>query len=93
MTEEAENKEPDSGRNIQVHVPPELEYHYRDIVNVFVGAGDVVLEMGNFHRSIPNTATISNRVVLSVATAYELHNTLGQALANAQQQLQQNLKK
>jgi hypothetical protein len=93
MTEEAENKEPDSGRNIQVHVPTELEYHYRDIVNVFVGAGDAVLEMGDFHRSITNTATISNRVVLSVAAAYELHNTLGQALANAQQQLQQNLKK
>jgi hypothetical protein len=82
-----------NGRNIQVHIPPDLEYHYRDIANVFVGAGDVVLEFGNFHRSMPNNATISNRIVLSIASAYELQNSLGQALANAQQRLQQNLNK
>ena len=92
-TEQSDESTPTEGRNIQVHIPPDLEYHYRDIANVFVGAGDVVLEFGNFHRSMPNNATISNRIVLSVASAYKLQNSLGQALANAQQRLQQNLNK
>lgn len=92
-TDQSEKSVAPEGRNIQVHIPPDLEYHYRDIANVFVGAGDVVLEFGNFHRSMPNSATISNRIVLSVAAAYELQNSLGQALANAQQRLQQNLNK
>ena len=94
MTDEKkENTDSAEGRNIQVHIPPDLDYLYRDIANVFVGAGDVVLEFGNFHRSMPNNATISNRIVFSIATAYELHNRLGQALAEAQQQLQQSLNK
>jgi hypothetical protein len=92
-TEQSDESTATEGRNIQVHIPPDLEYHYRDIANVFVGAGDVVLEFGNFHRSMPNNATISNRIVLSVASAYKLQNSLGQALANAQQRLQQNLNK
>jgi hypothetical protein len=81
------------GQKIQVHIPPDLDYSYRDIANVFVGSGDVVLEFGNFHRSMPNSAAISNRIVLSIANAYELQNSLGQALASAQQRLQQNLNK
>ena len=92
-TDQSDDTAATEGRNIQVHIPPDLDYVYRDIANVFVGAGDVVLELGNFHRSMPNSATISNRIVLSVATAYELQNSLGQALANAQQRLQQNLNK
>lgn len=93
MTEENKQEETGSGQKISVHVAPDLEYVYRDIANVFVGAGDVVIEMGNFHRSMPNNATISNRIVLSIPNAYELHNSLGQALKNAQQKLQQNLNK
>ena len=89
----SENTEADTGRNIQVHVPPELEYHYRDISNIFVGQGDVVIEFGNFHRSMPNNATIANRIVLSMASAYELHNSLGKALAETQQILKQSLEK
>jgi hypothetical protein len=84
---------PPQGQKIQVHIAPDLDYNYRDIANVFVGAGDVVLEFGNFHRSMPNNATISNRIVLSIANAYELQNSLGHALANAQKILQQNLNK
>ena len=80
-------------KNIQVHVPPDLDYLYRDIANVFVGTGDVVLEFGNFHRSMANNATISNRIVMSVSTAYQLQHSLGQALADAQNRLQQSLKK
>jgi hypothetical protein len=93
MTEEAEQNQQPETLKIQVHIPPDLDYHYRDVANVFVGRGDVVLELGNIHRSMPNNATISNRIVFSIATAYELHNRLGQALAEAQQQLQQSLNK
>jgi hypothetical protein len=40
---------------------------------------------------MPSNATISNRIVFFIATAYELQNRLGQAFPEAQQQLQQNL--
>jgi hypothetical protein len=76
---------------IQTHIAPDLEYVYRDIANVFVGAGDVVIEFGNFHRSMPGHATISNRVVLSMANAIELQQSLGSAIMEAQERLKQQL--
>lgn len=91
MSDQQNNNDENANPRIQAHVPPDLDYLYRDITNVFVGAGDVVLEFGNFHRSMPGHATISNRIVLSISSAYELHNSLGHALAEAQQKLQQNL--
>jgi hypothetical protein len=95
MTEEAEQNLQPETQKIQVPIPPDLDYLYRDVSNVFVGRGDVVLELGNIHRSMPINATISNRIVFSnaTATAYELHNRLGQSLSEAQRQLQQNLNK
>jgi len=77
--------------NVKFHVSPELEYVYRDVFNVYVGAGDVVIEFGNVHRAMPEHATISNRIVMSIASAYNLHQTLQQALQAAQLQLQRNL--
>jgi hypothetical protein len=56
-----------------------------------VGAGDVVIEYGNLHRAMPGNATIKNRIVMSVANAYNLHQILQQALQAAQMQLQKNL--
>ena len=91
MSDKQEDNVSNDSQKIQVHIPPDLDYSYRDICNVFVGVGDVVLELGNFHRSMPGHATISNRIVLSIASAYELHASLGQALADAQKKLQQNL--
>ncbi len=79
--------------NIQFHVPPELEYVYRDIFNVYAGAGDVVIEFGNHHRAMPEHASISNRIVVSVGNAYLLVQTLQQALQKAQARLQHNLMK
>lgn len=79
--------------DVQFHVSPELDYVYRDVANIFVGAGDVVLEFGNHHRSMPGHVTISNRIVLSAANAYDLQQRLGKALQEAQQRLQENLKK
>ncbi|MFQ5677085.1 MAG: hypothetical protein ACE5G1_14425, partial [bacterium] len=43
------------------------------------------------HRSMPGHVTISNRIVLSVASAYDLQQRLQQALMEAHQRLQQNL--
>jgi hypothetical protein len=85
--QQAENQ----SQRIQAHIPPELDYLYRDISNVFVGTGDVVIEFGNIHRSMLGHATISNRIVLSIANAYELQQSLAQAIAQAQQKLQQSL--
>ena len=76
---------------IKFNVSPELEYVYRDVFNVYVGAGDVVIEFGNLHRAMPGHASISNRIVMSVANAYNLHQTLQQALQAAQMQIQKNL--
>jgi hypothetical protein len=77
--------------NIQVHVSPELEYVYRDVINIFVGAGDVILEMGNRHRSMPNRATISNRIVQTISTAYDFQARLLQTLQEAQARLQEQI--
>ena len=82
-------QQPENTENVQVHIAPDLDYLYRDIFNVFVGAGDVVIEFGNRHRSMPNHATMSNRIVLSVANAYNLQQSLQQALQTAQIKVQQ----
>ena len=76
---------------VQFHVPKELEYVYRDVFNVYAGVGDVVIEFGNHHRSIPEHASISNRIVMSVGNAYLLVQTLQKALQDAQAALQQGL--
>jgi hypothetical protein len=80
-------------KRLQFHVSPDLDYVYRDVVNIYVGPGDVVFELGNRHRSMPDHVTVSNRIVLSVSSAYELQQRLGQALKEAQKQLQESLKK
>ena len=87
--ESKDSKQP----NIQFHVPPELEYVYRDIFNVYAGVGDVTIEFGNHHKSMPEHATISNRIVMSTGNAYILVQTLQQALQKAQAALQHNLSK
>jgi hypothetical protein len=92
-TDKTDKSDASEKQTINVHVDPDLDYVYRDIANVFVGTGDVVLEFGNFHRSIPGNASISNRIVLSIPSAYDLHESLGKALAAAQQKLQQSLNK
>ena len=79
-------------QNFQVHVSPDLDYSYRDVTNIFVGAGDVVFEFGNLHRSMPGNITIGNRIVLSMANAYDLPQKLGQVLQEAQKQLQEQFK-
>ncbi len=89
MTEK--NEEQDQ-QKFQVHVSPDLDYSYRDVANIFVGAGDVVFEFGNMHRAMPGNITISNRVVMSMANAYDLQQKLGQVLQEAQKQMQEQFK-
>ncbi len=91
--EAKEQKEEHSQPGIQFHVPPELEYVYRDVFNVYAGPGDVIIEFGNHHRSMPEHASISNRIVMSVGNAYVLVQTLQQALQQAQAALQHSLRK
>jgi hypothetical protein len=91
MTDQQNTNESNQQPRIKFNVSPELEYVYRDVFNVYVGAGDVVIEFGNLHRAMPGHATISNRIVLSVANSYNLHQTLQQALQAAQMQVQKNL--
>ncbi len=90
MTES--NKPEQDQQNFQMHVSPDLDYSYRDVANIFVGAGDVVFEFGNLHRSMPGNITISNRIVLSMANAYDLQQKLGQVLQEAQKQMQEQFK-
>jgi hypothetical protein len=66
-------------QKIQVPIPPDLDYFYRGVANVFVSTGDVVLEPSNIHRSMPSSASISNRIVFIKATDYDLHNRLAQS--------------
>ena len=77
--------------DIQFHVPPDLDYVYRDIFNVYAGIGDVTIEFGNHHKSMPEHASISNRIVMSTGNAYALLQTLQQALQQAQAALQHQL--
>ncbi|NOX34527.1 MAG: hypothetical protein GXP56_12480 [Deltaproteobacteria bacterium] len=91
MTED--KKENTQVPDMQFHVPPELEYVYRDVFNVYAGVGDVVIEFGNHHRAMPGHASISNRIVMSVGNAYVLVQTLQQALQKAQAAIQHNLSK
>tara|TARA_R110002096_G_C14348133_1_gene702845 strand:- start:224 stop:523 length:300 start_codon:yes stop_codon:yes gene_type:complete len=89
---EPTHQDKDQQQSIQVHVSPDLDYSYRDVANIFVGAGDVVFEFGNLHRSMPGNITISNRIVLSMANAYDLQQKLGQVLQEAQKQMQEQFK-
>lgn len=76
---------------VSVNFAENIDYKYRDILNIFVGRGDVVFELGNIHRSVPDQATIADRIVVSMASAYDFHARLGQALKEAQEKLQQEM--
>ncbi|MBL1275597.1 MAG: DUF3467 domain-containing protein [Ectothiorhodospiraceae bacterium] len=89
------NQTPNSNeqQKVQIHVSPDLDYSYRDVANIFVGAGEVVFEFGNQHRSMPGHVTISNRIVLSFANAHELQKKLQELLVEAQKQMQESFAK
>lgn len=81
----------DNAQKMQLRIPPDLEYVYRDLFNVFGGPSEVILEFGNQHRSVPNNASISNRIVLSYQTTSRLQQALTQTLAAAQKRAQEQM--
>lgn len=88
----SENPQPPGGKQVQVHVAADLEYKFRDMATIFVGNGEVVMEFGNAHRSVPGHMTIHDRIVLTLPTAYDLQQRLQQALMEAQQAIQAQMK-
>jgi len=88
MTENVEKP----GAKVKVHIASDLDYKFRDVANVYVGQGEVVFEFGNHHRSMPGNVTISNRVVMTFADAYDLQQRLQKSLHQAQQQMQEQFK-
>ena len=66
MTDQPKKSEEDRKPNLQFHVSPDLEYVYRDVFNVYVGTGDVVIEFGNLHRAMPGRAAVKNRITANM---------------------------
>jgi len=77
--------QPENNQKVSAYVSQDLEYCYRDISNIFVGSNEVTFEFGNHHKSAPGNAVINNRIVMSLANAYDLQQRLQQALMQAQQ--------
>lgn len=76
-------------QQLQLHADPNLEYKYRDLFNLHVGAEDVLVEFGNLHRSQQSQGVILDRIILSPANAIRLHQGLGQALSQMQTRLKE----
>jgi hypothetical protein len=76
---------------LNVYIPENLEYVYRDLFNIYIGMEEVVIEFGNRRRDRQNEGSMANRIVLSVSAAYNLQQALNQALTEMSAQLQQNL--
>ncbi len=70
---------------LQIMLAQDLDYLYRDMFNVHVGLDEVILEFGNLHRVPEHSATISNRIVLSVRNAVRLQQVLGKVILEAQE--------
>lgn len=76
---------------IQVNIPPDLDYQFRDLVNVYPTLGDVLLEFGNIHRSLANQISISDRLVIPMHVAIRLTQILQNAIQQAQEAVQQQM--
>jgi hypothetical protein len=93
MTKQEDNQSSGQGKqSVKVDFAEGIDYKFRDVLNIFVGRGEVVFELGNIHRSVPNQATISDRIVVSMANAHDFHARLGQSLKEAQERLQQEMR-
>ncbi|MBF0352576.1 MAG: hypothetical protein HQM11_16205 [SAR324 cluster bacterium] len=77
---------------VQIYLPPDMEYRYKDVFRIFVGVGDVVIEFGNQNRFVPDRVSISDRIVMSVPNAYKFINQLQHTLRVAEEQIKRHLK-
>lgn len=83
---QAPNEE--GGNQLQVHIPADLNYEYRNITQVFGGAGEVVIEFGVRHHSLPNHVNVYDRVVMTPDNAFHLMKQVEQVLIGLQQHSQ-----
>ncbi|GAB6888325.1 hypothetical protein JCM13304A_18240 [Desulfothermus okinawensis JCM 13304] len=82
-----ENKE----NKVEIYMSPDVDFVYRDVFHVFVGAGEVVIEFGNIQRMEPSKVIISNKIVLSLGNAYRLMKSLEDALKSAEDKFKEIL--
>ncbi len=87
-----EQKQEERQERIKVEIAPDVEYVYRDMVNISAKPDALLLEFGNEHLIPPGTITISNRIILSPRNAYRLYQTLGQTLQALERQSEENSK-
>lgn len=78
---------------MQITIKQDMDYVYRDMFNVHVGLDEVILEFGNLHRVPENTATLSDRIVISVRNAVRLQQVLGKVILEAQEKALAEAKK
>lgn len=74
---------------LQIHSAPDLDYKFRDLFNLHVGAEEVILEFGNLHRSQPGHGVLLDRIVLSPSNAMRLQQALAQAMTQMQQKIRE----
>ncbi|MDC7218089.1 MAG: hypothetical protein PQJ28_03595 [Spirochaetales bacterium] len=79
----------DESNDLKVTIPNDLDYKFRDFFNVNASATEVVIEMGNVHRSVQNEAVLRDRVVFSVPGAIQLKDALNSALAEVERQIRE----
>lgn len=79
----------DESNDLKVVIPNDLDYKFRDFFNVNASATEVVIEMGNVHRSVQNEAVLRDRVVFSIPGAIQLKDALNSALAEVERQIRE----
>ncbi len=79
----------DENNDLKVVIPNDVDYKFRDFFNVNASATEVVIEMGNEHRSVQNEAVLRDRVVFSIPGAIQLKDALNSALAEVERQIRE----
>ncbi len=72
---------------VQMQIPADLDYVYRDFFTVYAGPDDVVLEFGNVNRSVQGQVRIANRIVLTPANALRLREILDRTIIEMQRRI------
>lgn len=76
-------------QQLQLQIPKDLEYVYRDFLTVFAGPEDVVLEFGNLDRNTPGQVRIGNRIVLTPSNAIRLRELLDRTINEMRRRMTQ----
>ncbi len=76
-------------KKVEVYIKPDVDYVYRELFNVYVGVGDVVIEFGNYQRPDASKVIVSERIVMTIGNAYKLMQHMENALKQAQEKIQE----